>query len=88
MARQHNPELKIVVRTHSESERRYLESLGVSRAVVGERELALGITRYALRSLGIDADEADAVVHAVRSEREETTTATWQVAARVRSGDS
>ena len=88
VARQQNPELKIVVRTHSESERRYLESLGVSRAVVGERELALGITRYALRSLGIDADEADAVVQAVRSEREETTTATWQVAARVRSGDS
>lgn len=87
-ARQHNPKLQIVVRTHSESERRYLESLGVSRAVVGERELALGMTRYALRSIGIDADEADAVVQAVRSEREETTTATWQVAARVRSGDS
>ncbi|HUF65538.1 MAG TPA: hypothetical protein VMM17_06125, partial [Gemmatimonadaceae bacterium] len=75
-------------RTHSESERRHLESVGVRRAVVGERELALGMTRYALRSLNIDADEADAVVQAVRSEREETTTATWQVAAKVRAGDS
>jgi monovalent cation:H+ antiporter-2, CPA2 family len=77
LARDLNPDVEIVVRTHSESERRHLESIGVSRAVVGERELALGMTRYALRSLGVPADEADAVVQAVRTEREETTTATW-----------
>jgi monovalent cation:H+ antiporter-2, CPA2 family len=77
IARELNPDVEIVVRTHSESERRHLESIGVSRAVVGERELALGMTRYALRSLGVPADEADAVVQAVRTEREETTTATW-----------
>jgi monovalent cation:H+ antiporter-2, CPA2 family len=77
VARELNPDIEIVARTHSESERGHLESLGVSRAVVGERELALGMTRYALRNLGLPADDADAVVHAVRSEREETTTATW-----------
>lgn len=77
LARELNPDIEVVVRTHSESERRHLEALGVTRAVVGERELALGMTRYALRTLGIPADEADAVVQAVRSEREETTTATW-----------
>jgi monovalent cation:H+ antiporter-2, CPA2 family len=77
VARELSPDIEIVARTHSESERRRLESLGVSRAVVGERELALGMTRYALRGLGVPADDADAIVQAVRSEREETTTATW-----------
>lgn len=87
IARQEGPAIDIVARTHSESERRHLESIGVRRAVVGERELALGMTRYALRSLGVDADEVDAVVQAVRSEREETTTATWNIPAPVRSKD-
>jgi monovalent cation:H+ antiporter-2, CPA2 family len=76
-ARELNSEVAIVVRTHSESERQHLESIGVFRAVVGERELALGMTRYALRSLSVPPEESDAIVQAVRSEREETTTATW-----------
>jgi hypothetical protein len=36
------------VRTHSEAELRYLEQAGVGLAVMGERELAIGMARYAL----------------------------------------
>ena len=37
-----------VVRTHSEEERAYLERAGADLAVVGERELARTMARYAL----------------------------------------
>lgn len=47
-----NPELDIVVRTDSEHERDFLERAGVSKAVVGERELALGMVRHTLAFLG------------------------------------
>jgi CPA2 family monovalent cation:H+ antiporter-2 len=55
-ARQVNPEIDTVVRTHSDEERAYLERIGVGRAVVGERELALAIIRYAFSSFGIRQD--------------------------------
>jgi len=47
-ARRLNPDVDTVVRTHSESEQRYLEKAGVGLAVMGERELAIGMARYAL----------------------------------------
>jgi len=47
-ARRLNPNVDTVVRTHSEAEQRYLEQAGVGLAVMGERELALGMARYAL----------------------------------------
>lgn len=45
-ARKMNPDIDTVVRTHSESERRQLEKLEISRTVVAERELALAVIRY------------------------------------------
>jgi CPA2 family monovalent cation:H+ antiporter-2 len=77
LARKENETVTVVSRTHSETERKRLEQMGV-HAVVGERELALGMTRYALRGLGVEAVEVDAVVHAVRSEREEQLTVQWK----------
>jgi len=46
--RQLNPNIDTVVRTHSEAEQHYLEKAGVGLAVMGERELAIGMARYAL----------------------------------------
>jgi monovalent cation:H+ antiporter-2, CPA2 family len=43
-----NPSIVSVVRTHSEEERAYLERAGADLAVVGERELARTMARYAL----------------------------------------
>lgn len=65
-ARQVNPGIQIVSRTHELSEREYLESHGVDEAVVGELELALEMTRYALRSSDIDPAAVDEYLDLVR----------------------
>jgi CPA2 family monovalent cation:H+ antiporter-2 len=52
LARQANPAIDTVVRTHNDREREHFEKAGVGRVVMGERELALGMTDYALGSLG------------------------------------
>ena len=57
-ARVVNPEIDIVVRTHSDAERRELEKMGVGRAVVAERELALAVVRYAFAAYGVEQDMA------------------------------
>jgi CPA2 family monovalent cation:H+ antiporter-2 len=51
LARKHRPELDIVVRTHSDVDREHFEKQGVGRVVMGEREMAMGMTEYALASL-------------------------------------
>jgi CPA2 family monovalent cation:H+ antiporter-2 len=51
-ARRVNPSIATVVRTHSEEERVYLERAGVGMAVMGERELARTMARYALEVVG------------------------------------
>ena len=48
-------EIDIVVRTHSDSERLYLEDKNVGKAVMGEHELAEAMARYALERLGTAA---------------------------------
>jgi CPA2 family monovalent cation:H+ antiporter-2 len=58
IARGLNPEIDTVVRTHSETDFARLEGEGVGLAVVGERELALAMTGYALRSLGLSEGQA------------------------------
>jgi CPA2 family monovalent cation:H+ antiporter-2 len=52
LARRVQPEIDIVVRTHSDSERDYLESKNVGKAVMGEHELAEAMARYAVERLG------------------------------------
>jgi monovalent cation:H+ antiporter-2, CPA2 family len=51
LARQANPRIDTVVRTHTEHEAEHFEKAGVGRVVMGERELALGMTDYALERL-------------------------------------
>ncbi len=48
LARRINPGIDIVVRTHSDGEREYLEGKNVGKAVMGESELADAMARYAL----------------------------------------
>jgi CPA2 family monovalent cation:H+ antiporter-2 len=54
LARRINPSIASVVRTHSEEERAYLERAGVGLAVMGERELARTMARYALQVAGVE----------------------------------
>jgi CPA2 family monovalent cation:H+ antiporter-2 len=67
LARRANPQIDIVVRTHNAAEERYLSALGVGRAIMGERELALGMAHYALLALGRTDDEADAAITTLRN---------------------
>ncbi|MBD8908094.1 YbaL family putative K(+) efflux transporter [Methylorubrum zatmanii] len=67
-ARATNPGIDSVVRTHSEAERRKLEEDGVGLVLMAERELALGMMTYALRSLGVREGEARLFVDSSRSE--------------------
>jgi CPA2 family monovalent cation:H+ antiporter-2 len=61
LAREMNPGIDVVVRTHSEDEFKALEALGAGRVVMGERELARGMLEYSLRSLGVPQERARAV---------------------------
>jgi CPA2 family monovalent cation:H+ antiporter-2 len=66
LARRINPSIDTVVRTHTSADQAYLERLGVGLVVMGERELAFGMTRYALRGLGLGAEQAEMSVQALR----------------------
>ena len=68
LARQFNPQIDIVVRTHSSGEQAYFERIGVGRVIMGELELALGMAHYAICSLGFGDDAADTVVERIRAE--------------------
>jgi len=60
IARSAAPGLDIVARTHSETERLNLERLGVGKAVMGEHQLALAMTDYALDGFARRPDETAA----------------------------
>ncbi|MFD2234562.1 YbaL family putative K(+) efflux transporter [Phaeospirillum tilakii] len=65
-ARAATPGLDMVVRTHSDLERDYLERQGVGMVVKGEHELALAMMGYALRRLGLGEEAAQGVVNGFR----------------------
>jgi CPA2 family monovalent cation:H+ antiporter-2 len=66
LARALSPDIDTAVRTHSESEVAYLERQGVGIAIMGDRELSFGLMEYALRSLGMPAENARLMVQNVR----------------------
>ena len=49
LARSLNPDVEVLVRTHSDAEREFLEQHGAAQAFVGERELAVSLARASLR---------------------------------------
>lgn len=59
-AHQLNPGVEVLLRTHSDDERAFLESMGAARALVAEHELAVSLTREALRRFDVP-HELDAV---------------------------
>jgi CPA2 family monovalent cation:H+ antiporter-2 len=67
LARKANPHIDTAVRTHSVAELAYLEREGVGAAIMDVRELALGLTDYALRSLGISESKARLIVQECRT---------------------
>ncbi|MBX6368835.1 MAG: Kef family K(+) transporter [Rhodospirillales bacterium] len=66
LARQINPRIDTVVRTHSEAELKHLESEGAGLALMAERELALGMIGYALSSLGVGPEKAKSIIERAR----------------------
>ena len=66
LARRMHPRLPIVARAHSVAERTILRALGANEVVVGETELALEMTRFTVRRLGVSATEAQALVQGLR----------------------
>ena len=66
-ARRINPGIEVVARTHSEAEQRLLEQQGVGLALMGERELALGMARYALSRWDLAPDDIETTVDALRA---------------------
>jgi CPA2 family monovalent cation:H+ antiporter-2 len=63
-----NPGVEVLVRTHSDEERQVLEEMGVARAFVGERELAVSLTREALRRFGVAHDMESIAARVLRPE--------------------
>jgi CPA2 family monovalent cation:H+ antiporter-2 len=55
-APQLNPGVEVLLRTHSDAERQFLEEMGAARALVGERELAVSLAREALQRFRTDVD--------------------------------
>ena len=70
VARRENPRIDTVARAHGTAELTYLERQGIGLTLMGERELALGMMDYALRSLGLPQDDARLVVQGFRMSAE------------------
>jgi len=68
LARARNRDIAVIVRTHSAAELAYLIRQGVDRAVMGELELALEMSDYALRSLGVSEERCKLMVQWLRTE--------------------
>ena len=63
-ARAVHPDIKVIARTHSEEQLKFLKRQGVDLAVMGEHELAVVIAEHSLRILGV----AEHVIHDVLSD--------------------
>lgn len=70
LARQANPGIQTVARSHSDTETRWLEAEGeVGLVMMGEREIALGMADFAMQRLGLAASTAQATVDVLRQRR-------------------
>jgi CPA2 family monovalent cation:H+ antiporter-2 len=65
-ARDLAPRVSVVVRTHSEHERDVFQGMGDTQAVLGELEVAVQMTRYALTRFGVSMREAEAIAQGLR----------------------
>ncbi|NOG68833.1 cation:proton antiporter [Roseicella sp. DB1501] len=68
LVRAANAAVQVAVRVHAESDLALLQAEDcVGLAVMGEREIALGISDFALRRLGIEAEAAQATIERLRA---------------------
>jgi CPA2 family monovalent cation:H+ antiporter-2 len=66
-----NPDIQAAARAHDDADMVQLQGAGgVALAVMGEREIALGIADFALRRLGVGVEEAQATVDSLRIGRQ------------------
>jgi CPA2 family monovalent cation:H+ antiporter-2 len=70
LARQINPRIQTAIRTHSVGELAHFERQGVGVAIMGERELALGLLDYTLQSFGVSEARTHSIVQQVRKSGE------------------
>jgi monovalent cation:H+ antiporter-2, CPA2 family len=75
LARERNPQIAVVVRTHSANELAFLIQQGVDHVVMGELELALEMTSYALRSFGVPDERCKQIAQSLRAEGIDTASA-------------
>jgi CPA2 family monovalent cation:H+ antiporter-2 len=66
LAHQLNPGVEVLVRTHSDAEREFLEEMGAARGLVGERELAVSLTREALQRFDVPFDMEQVAARTLR----------------------
>jgi CPA2 family monovalent cation:H+ antiporter-2 len=70
LVRAANPEIQAAARAHDDADIAVLQGEGgVALAVMGEREIALGIADFSLRRLGVEVEAAQATVDALRAGR-------------------
>ena len=67
LARAANPRIETAVRTDRASEVAYLKDQGVGLAIMGRREVAFGLLRYALSRFGLSDERAQAIVQTARA---------------------
>ncbi|MDP9379750.1 MAG: cation:proton antiporter [Chloroflexota bacterium] len=65
-ARRVNPGLDVAVRTHSWDEREFMLRRRVGKTVMGELEMALELTEYALQRFGVSGIEIRGIVQGLR----------------------
>ena len=70
LARASNPHIETAVRTHRASEVARLKDQGVGLAIMGRREVAFGLLRYAFSRFGLSDEKAQAIVQAARGSGE------------------
>ena len=67
LARAANPRIETAVRTDRASEVAYLKDQGVGLAIMGRREVAFGLLRYALSRFGLSDERAQGIVQTARA---------------------
>ena len=73
LARAANPEIHVIVRTHTDEDSAFLEAeRGVGLVMMGEREVALGMADYAMQRLGVPPGSAQTTVESLRRRTEES----------------
>ena len=66
VAKKRNPQIEVIVRVHEETEAKHMAKLGVGLSVMGEREIALGLSAHALQYYGIEPNTVLETLKALR----------------------